>query len=423
MNAVSKASAFPATVQPGVPKLAPLPNGWRRETIGKFLKETRRPVRMADNEEYQLVTVKRARGGVVPREKLNGREIAVKSQFRISSGDFLISKRQIVHGACGLVPDELDNALVSNEYAILQCTKELDSRFLNYLAHSTYFQQTCFHSSIGVHIEKMIFKLDKWFAWEFNLPPLPEQKKIADILSTWDKALETTEKLLANAEAQKRALMQQLLTGKRRLPGFGGREWHYSQLSAHTTKIGSGITPRGGRNAYKSEGIPLIRSQNVGWGVLSFDDIALIDEEQHEAMQATKVRKGDVLLNITGASIGRAACFDGQDQGANVNQHVCIIRSDGSLDPDYLKAFLLSYKGQKQIDQFQAGGNRQGLNFEQIGSFRIPLPTLSEQQRIANILSTQENIVTSTSAQLTSMREEKRALMQQLLTGKRRVKP
>ena len=128
----------------------------------------------------------------------------MKSQFRIEEGDFLISKRQIVHGACGTVPPDLGGAIVSNEYAVLRTRTTLDPRFLAYLSHSIHFQQNCFHSSIGVHIEKMIFKLERWLGLEFDIPPLPEQKKIAEILSTWDKAIETTEKLLANAEGRSR---------------------------------------------------------------------------------------------------------------------------------------------------------------------------------------------------------------------------
>ena len=220
MNFVSKASAFPPTVQPGHPAVGRLPEGWVKVPIGHLLKEKRRPVRLEDDESFDLVTVKRARGGVVVREKLTGREISVKCQFRIEADDFLISKRQIVHGACGLVPRELAGSVVSNEYAVLETASGLDRRFLSYLSHTPYFQQTCFHSSIGVHVEKMIFKLDRWFRWEFNLPPLPEQKKIAEILSTWDEAIETAEKLLANARDSKRALRRQFADGEATTEGL-----------------------------------------------------------------------------------------------------------------------------------------------------------------------------------------------------------
>lgn len=162
--------------------------------------------------------------------------------------------------------------------------------------------------------------------------------------------------------------------------------WQRVELRECVSKIGSGITPRGGSAVYKTFGYPLIRSQNVGWGSLLMGNVCYIDAHQHDAMSNTKLLSGDVLLNITGASIGRVASYFGEDCAANVNQHVCIIRSDGSLDAQFLAAFLLSEFGQTQVEQFQAGGNRQGLNFEQVGSFTLPFPPLPEQRRIAAVL-------------------------------------
>jgi type I restriction enzyme S subunit len=112
-----------------------------------------------------------------------------------------------------------------------------------------------------------------------------------------------------------------------------------------------------------------VRSQNIGWGKLRLDDMAYIDEPTHMTFPATEIRTGDVLLNITGASIGRSAVATDELEGGNVNQHVCEIRLKRDLmDPRYVNAFLLSRAGQDQIDMFQAGGNRQGLNFQQVGS-------------------------------------------------------
>jgi len=194
--------------------------------------------------------------------------------------------------------------------------------------------------------------------------------------------------------------------------------WEWTNLGKLANKVGSGVTPKGGSNSYKSSGIPLIRSQNVLWGTLDLKDVAFIDDSQHEKMKGSVVCKGDVLLNITGASIGRAAVSNLDE--ANVNQHVCIIRSD-KLDPEFLRDFLLSSNGQKQIEQFQAGGNRQGLNFEQIKSFKLPLPPLSEQRKIAKILSTWDKAISTTERLIDNSKQQKKALMQQLLTGKKRL--
>ena len=214
---MARDSLYPVSVKAGKPILGMLPTGWQKLSLEKCLNIEARKAYIQDNQEYDLVTVKRSRGGVIRREHLKGKDISVKSQFYIKEGDFLISKRQIVHGACGLVPKELSGSIVSNEYCVLTGKSGFYLPYMEFLSESLYFQQTCFHSSIGVHIEKMIFKLDSWFKWPFNIPPLSEQKRIVKILSTWDKAISVTEKLLANSQQQKKALMQQLVTGKKRL--------------------------------------------------------------------------------------------------------------------------------------------------------------------------------------------------------------
>ena len=137
---------------------------------------------------------------------------------------------------------------------------------------------------------------------------------------------------------------------------------------------------------YKTEGHPFVRSQNVGLGHLLLDDIAYIDEDTHQRQKNTELQLDDVLLNITGASIGRSAIVTKEIVRGNVNQHVCIIRTKDNLVSSFLCNFLLSNYGQKQIDSFQAGGNRQGLNFEQIKSIKIGLPSIEEQKKIAELL-------------------------------------
>jgi type I restriction enzyme, S subunit len=272
-----------------------------------------------------------------------------------------------------------------------------------------------------------------------NIPPLEEQVKIAEVLTTWDDALETLGKLIAAKLELKRGLMQALLTGKKRFQEFETRgdvanssrsagntiprDWKKVKLGGVVEKVGSGITPKGGSTVYLETGIPLIRSQNVLWGKLDLSDVAFISNEQHQKMRSTKLKTQDVLLNITGASIGRSCVFpDGIDE-ANVNQHVCIIRTQQKeLTALFLSSYLNSEFGQNQIDLFQGGGNRQGLNFEQIRAFPLPLPPLEEQIRIAEVLTTLDTELEGLRGQLERVKTQKKGLMQQLLTGKVRVK-
>ena len=176
------------------------------------------------------------------------------------------------------------------------------------------------------------------------------------------------------------------------------------------------MTPRGGKAVYKSEGHPFVRSQNVGLGHLILDDITYIDEYTHQRQKSTELQLDDVLLNITGASIGRSALVNQQIVGGNVNQHVCIIRANKKLIPSFLCYFLLSQYGQKQIESFQAGGNRQGLNFEQIRSIKIGLPSLEEQKKIADLLLLIEQRITTQNKIIEDLKKLKSAISKQVFT-------
>lgn len=200
------------------------------------------------------------------------------------------------------------------------------------------------------------------------------------------------------------------------------QEWEVASVGEQAEKVGSGITPTGGERVYATDGRKFIRSQNVGWGTLILDDVAFIDETIHATFAATEIEIGDVLLNITGASIGRSAVADHRVRGGNVNQHVCILRGNPKqLIPSFLNYVLLSAEGQRQIDSFQAGGNRQGLNFAQVRSLRLPLPPLSEQGTITTALGDVDALLDGLTRLIAKKRDLKQAAMQQLLTGQTRL--
>ena len=159
-------------------------------------------------------------------------------------------------------------------------------------------------------------------------------------------------------------------------------EWPRRLLKSLTTKIGSGATPAGGRNAYCDEGIPLIRSMNVHFGGFDRTGLVFLNNEQADRLSNVTVQSTDVLLNITGASIGRVTIAPDDMAGARVNQHVTIIRPTSELSPKFLTIFLASPSTQRMIDEVQVGATRQALTKAMIEQFEIPLPPLAEQKRI-----------------------------------------
>lgn len=162
--------------------------------------------------------------------------------------------------------------------------------------------------------------------------------------------------------------------------------WKTPKLNRVVSKVGSGSTPRGGSEVYIDEGIKFLRSQNIHFEGLNLDSVVYIPDSINEQMKNTQVQPFDVLLNITGGSIGRCFYVDDTLGKANVNQHVCIIRPL-SVNYRFLKYFLQSNSGQSQVWFYQKG-DREGLSAESIKTFRLPLPPLPEQQAIVTYLDT-----------------------------------
>ena len=165
-------------------------------------------------------------------------------------------------------------------------------------------------------------------------------------------------------------------------------------LKNYTELISSGSTPKGGNKVYLKEGkILFFRGQNILMNKFSDHDSVYISNEIHNRMKRTWVKKGDVLLVITG-SIGRTAVYEGEDYTANVNQHVCIIRLKdfNVIDPYYLSYYLASPDMQRHIMRISIGATRPALNFSQIGKFKIPIPTIETQKKIVEILEKAEKL-------------------------------
>jgi type I restriction enzyme, S subunit len=158
--------------------------------------------------------------------------------------------------------------------------------------------------------------------------------------------------------------------------------WEVIRMGWLARKLGAGSTPLGGKTVYQSEGVPFLRSQNVHDDGLRLDDVALISRSVHERMSGTHVQHKDLLLNITGASIGRCALVPSTLREANVSQHVAIIRLFLSDIRQFIHLSLISPFFQRIIDDVQVGVSREGLSMQRLRQFPMLLPPLAEQHRI-----------------------------------------
>jgi len=397
---------------------------WVFKPLGKLAQRSLR--KNADGKITRVLT-NSAEYGVVDQREYFDKDIAnqgnLEGYYVVEEGSYVYNPRISALAPVGPISkNKIGLGVMSPLYTVF---KFIDSNN-DFYAH--YFKSTHWHqymrqvSSTGARHDRMSISNNAFMELPLPVAVPEEQQKIADCLSSLDDQLITEAKKLDILKTYKQSLAQQLFPSegesmpRLRFPEFQGNgEWKEKKLGSLTTKVGSGITPLGGQKNYRKSGRPFIRSQNIGWGELLLDDVAFIDEETHSSFIATQINYLDVFLNITGASIGRSAIADPRVVGGNVNQHVCIIRTTGELNPIFLNQFLISKDGQSQIDKCQAGGNRQGLNFSQIRALTIPLPTdINEQVKIANTLASADALVTSQNKKIEVLKNHKKGLMQQL---------
>ncbi|WP_215843005.1 restriction endonuclease subunit S [Acidithiobacillus montserratensis] len=424
-NTATKEEAKPALV----PKLR-FPEfrgaeGWELLPLSRLATRTKQKNR---DEKISRVLTNSAEFGVMDQRDFFEKDIAtqgnLESYFVVELGSYVYNPRISATAPVGPISkNKIGTGVMSPLYTVFK----FEDDGYDYYEH--YFKTTGWHtymrqaSSMGARHDRMAISSDDFMAMPLPVPSPDEQQKIAECLSSVDELIAAQARKVDVLKTHKKGLMQQLFPTegetqpRLRFPEFrNAGEWGDGELGAKASKIGSGITPTGGDKNYKPAGRPFVRSQNVGWGILLLDDVAYIDEETHATFKSTEIKVSDVLLNITGASIGRSAVADERVAEGNVNQHVCIIRTKpNELSPFYLNQLLISKRGQKQIESFQAGGNRQGLNFAQIRSFSVPLPpTLNEQHRIASCLSSLDTLITAETQKLDALKTHKKGLMQQL---------
>jgi type I restriction enzyme, S subunit len=252
-------------------------------------------------------------------------------------------------------------------------------------------------------------------------PEPGEQGPIAEVLQTVASLVNSTRLTLAKLRSLAVGVARDLLRT------YVDEDW--APLGDHrdvmaigdvAIHVGSGVTPKGGSEVYQKEGVLFIRSQNVTFGGLSLSDVAYIDAATHQTMKRSAIFPGDVLINITGASIGRC-CSVPEDLGpANVNQHVCAIRvgNGRQSDAEYLAAVLASPIGQRQVERLNAGGSREGLNYQQVRSIRVPWPDAAERERVAQSLDLLNERIQLEASELRKLLRLQAGLTHDLLTGR-----
>lgn len=323
-----------------------------------------------------------------------------------------------------------DEAYVGGDIIILSA-KGVDVLFLVYLLNSNCIIKQRISLGQGhsvVHIYANYLK-----ELLIPYPSFPEQQKIAQILATWDSAIEKTEQLIAAKEKLKKGLMQQLLSGKNRFKGFIKNQgylktkigwipedWNLVNIDEISDVKGGKRLPKGHALTETKTPYPYIRVADMFMGGVSMNDIKYVPVHIYPTIKNYRIFKEDLFITVAG-TLGIVGSITEKLNGANLTENANKL-TNIKCNRKFLLNVLMSPFIQRYIEAEKTTNAQPKLALTRIRKFKVPLPTFPEQQKIASVLSAADKEIEMFRNQLEKLKEQKKGLMQVLLTGKVRVK-
>jgi type I restriction enzyme S subunit len=387
-----------------------LPTGWVKTTLGEIVKPSRERALPSEVPEMKYVGLEHIEAHTM---KLLGHGQASQvrsSSLRFSRGDVLYGKMRPYLNKVWLATF---GGICSAEFLVFPRCDGLNIPFLAFRLNAEDFVT---YANGQVSGERPRVDFEKLSPFPILLPPAAEAERIVTklnaSLSRLERAEMATRRALEKLQRYRASILEAAWRGK----------WPRRKLGELTQKIGSGSTPRGGEAVYQESGIPLIRSLNVHSTGFRLEGLVFIDEVNAKKLGNAVVAPGDVLLNITGASIGRVTTVPASLGGARVNQHVCIIRPSDELLSEFLAMFLASPSEQARIRHVQVGATRQALTKAMIVNWEVPVPPLSQQSKIVakakRQLSVGARMIASLEQQLDRARATRQSLLREAFAGR-----
>ncbi len=392
--------------------------GWRIKSLGSVLDRVADQINPIPDVLYREIGIRSHGKGIFHKVPVLGISLGDKRVFKVYPDCFVVNIVFAWEQAVARTTIDEDGMIASHRFPMYKPKNDLcDVDFLAYYFKTKKGKYLLELASPGGAGRNKTLGQKEFLRMKFPMPSGAEQARIAQALSTWDKAIKTTVELIANSKAQKKALMQQLLTGKTRFTEFT-EKWRSVKLSGQCdVRRGASPRPINDDKWFSSHGRGWIRIADVTTSKFQ----VLMRTTQYLGDQGVKnsvaVDPGDLIMSICGTIgvpkfVGIPACIhDGFVVFRNVKS---------SLSLNFLYHYLNFI-----CDKLAAGGQpgtQKNLNTSIVGNTLIPFVSLAEQERIASVLSKAESEELNLNEQLLRLKKEKTALMRQLLTGKRRVK-
>lgn len=388
---------------------------WEVKPIGEAVLEKKRSIVLSDHQKYELITVKRRNEGIVSRGHLFGRDILVKNYSQLETGDFVISKRQVVHGATGIIPPKLDGAIVSNEYLVAVNSSRLLTGFLTILSSLPDMRQKFFLSSYGVDIEKLFFDAEDWKRREITIPDITEQTHIVGHFRELDSLIGLHQRKHDKLVTLKKAMLQKMFpqagatVPEIRFKGFSG-DWVEKKLG----ELASFSKGQG----YSKSDLTVIGTPIVLYGSLYVNYQAAISDVSTfvtERKGSIKSIGKEVIVPASGETsedIARASAI--LTKGIIIGGDLNIIYPFNELDSCFLALTLSNGKPQLELARRAQGKTVVHVRKADIESIVIPYSKLGEQQKIGSYFRTLDALIAQHATQLQKLQQIKSACLERM---------
>lgn len=385
------------------------PKNWNVYLFRDILERVEVPVNVESNKEYVQIGIRSHGKGLFYKEPVLGKALGNKQVFWIQPNCFILNVVFAWEQAITKTTENELGMIGSHRFPMYRPKNDLvDIDYLIYYFLTKRGTDILEAASPGGAGRNRTLGQERFLKSKITLPPLPEQQKIATILSTQDKVIELKEKLLAQKQQQKKYLMQQLLTGKKRLPGFD-RKWNYVKANEIFKSI-----------VDKSHGGKLeVLSSTQDKGIVPRSQVDIdIKYDENSLSTYKKVCEGDFVISLRS--------FQGRIEYSNyagiVSPAYTVLRAIVKIDAGYYKQFFKSSNYIKRLN-VAVYGIRDGkqISYDDFGQIKIPVPPIEEQREVAKILSTADHEIDLLQKSIEAEKQKKKALMQLLLMGKARV--
>ncbi|MCL6695014.1 restriction endonuclease subunit S [Acinetobacter baumannii] len=396
-----------------------VPNGWRLIALENIADPSAAirygVVQIGEHTEngIPIVPIKFIKS--IDTAKLHRVSASIEAKYknsRIHAGDVLISVKGTI-GAVGIVPEGFSGN-IAREIARIRPSVKYDSNYIAFQLQADHTQREIENLTVGTTRKE--FSIHTLKKFEILVPPLNEQQKIVKILSTWEQAISATEKLLENSQQQKKALMQQLLTGKKRLLDENGVR--FSGVWKHI-KLRSLIKEIKRDKEENPNNIELLTVKLHNKGAVASGKFPNSTEGGRPYY---KRFAGELIIGRQNLHNGGVAIVPSECNGLIASNAISSFEALNDCDINFILSIMSTSHFRYLIDNLTGGTGQKEVSVRELLNVFVLIPSVEEQQKIAKVLTIADQEIETLQKKLDCLKQEKKALMQQLLTGKKRVK-